>query len=460
MATESLVFNGVNGATGEYLRPPIPFDQLSHRFGAPVARPHQGPVLAPLAGIDPTDLGETGWGVIFAPGVPAGVQEALRPLLEHRRAQASRLRENLYRELSCKPEETAYSFLARHGKGPGPADPEKMPYYLLIVGGPEEIPFHFQYQLDVQHGVGRLWLETPEDYARYAENVVSAETRAGRPAGETVFFAPENPDDPLTRQCVEDLVLPLAQSLTASSGRPVKSWVREEATKDRLAALLGGAETPDLLFTVSHGLGFWETDPRQEELQGSLLCREWPGPLARTISGRHFFSARDVAADARLQGLVSFHLACYSAGTPRWDSFSHLESGELTPLAPRSFLAGLPRKLLSGGALAVIGHVDQVWPCSFFWQETGPQRAVFESALLLLMQGQPVGAAMEHFGQRYAEIAAELALRLEPVAGVPMRRDFDLAALWLAGNDARSYVVCGDPAARLPAPPEREGGQR
>ncbi|HEX7185332.1 MAG TPA: hypothetical protein VF756_26140, partial [Thermoanaerobaculia bacterium] len=62
------------------------------------------------------------------------------------------------------------------------------------------------------------------------------------------------------------------------------------------------------------------------------------------------------------------------------------------------------------------------------------------------------GAAMEHFGQRYAEIAAEISSRLEPVAGAGAGNERALLKLWLAHNDARSYVVLGDPAVRIPAP--------
>src|SRR5512144_1926297 len=83
-------------------------------------------------GIDPTKLEEAGWAVIFPAGLPRksqdGIKEALRPLLEHRQAQAAAVNELLYREVrgddGYKSGETKNDFLKRFGRGPGPAVPE------------------------------------------------------------------------------------------------------------------------------------------------------------------------------------------------------------------------------------------------------------------------------------------------------------------------------------------------
>ena len=60
---------------------------------------------------------------------------------------------------------------------------------------------------------------------------------------------------------------------------------------------------------------------------------------------------------------------------------------------------------------------------------------------------------MEYFDNKYAAGTAELHEILDGVRRSGDRADENLLArLWMENNDARSYVVLGDPAVRLCAP--------
>jgi hypothetical protein len=453
------IFNGINAETGEYLFPPVSTREMFASFQkAPKDRER-----ALIPGIDPKDLGEAGWGVVFHVKENPAVVEALRPLLEHRKAQASRRHERLYREFTgaagycCESKE---DFLAEHEAAMGPVNPNRMPYYLLLVGGPERIPYQFQHQLDVQYAVGRVCFDTPEEYARYAQSVIDAETGGVTRDRRVALFAARNPDDEAMTMSADLMMKPLAERLgkpedwQVSAPWEVRSVVAEEATKERLGHFLGGADTPALLFTASHGMGFPSGSRLQRDHQGSLLCQDWPGPKAwnKPVPPDFYFSGGDVASDAQVHGLVAFHFACNGLGTPAVEDFAFGNGTPPKVLAPKPFVARLPQRLLAhprGGALAVIGHVERAWAYSFLAKGDYAQTEAFESALRLLMEGFPVGFAMEYFNQRYAELSAELTLALQKLNyGEPVDQQ-EIAALWTANNDARNYAVLGDPAVRV-----------
>jgi hypothetical protein len=112
---------------------------------------------------------------------------------------------------------------------------------------------------------------------------------------------------------------------------------------------------------------------------------------------------------------------------------------------PKAML-GLPR-----GALAVVGHVERVWGTSYLGERQSTQITVFESAVERMLKGMPVGAAMEYFNGRHAALSSELAVALENLY-LHRPDPYELAGLWTANNDARGYIVLGDPAVRLFSP--------
>ena len=499
--TQRLYVNGLDASTGDYLMSNgfVTPDQL-----VPIARAEDGDLTPaqildlqekalPTAhyairpGHDPCKLEDAGWGVIWAPDIGQDVKDALKPLLNLRHGQAGgRFCEypSAQQPIGAQPGMDGLAFLSQNRVMPGPADPARMPYYLLIVGDPKTIPFSFQHQLDVDRAVGRLHFATAQEYADYAESVVAAAKPAARLARRAAFFSVQNADDESTRLSHELLMTELYGRLSREAALAAR-WAfdfvpPDQARKPKLAEYLGGPSTPALLFTASHGAGFSQFEPAiQRARQGALVCGDWPGPVAwqRRGGGRLpddcLFWADDLGDTASVAGMIAVFFACYSAGTPDLNDFVHrrdLNQAEKTSVAVEPFVSGLARRLLAhpkGGALAVVGHVDRAWDTAFtevMWEpapgaETRKESApdAFEDLLRSLLGGQPVGLALESMNMRHASLSTLLTNEFDQAR--KKSRPVDparVAPIWTANNDARNYVIIGDPAVSVPAFAEGE----
>jgi hypothetical protein len=213
-----------------------------------------------------------------------------------------------------------------------------------------------------------------------------------------------------------------------------------------------------VLFLGSHGCEYKSDDPvKQQRMQGSLLTQEWtPGTPAGPANQ---FCADDIPADARLQGTVGFLFACYSGGCPAQNNYYFAKDGSPINVAPVSFITRLPQALLSHGMLAVIAHVDLAFPYAFVDTNGTPQPQAIRTPLELLMKGKRTGLAADSLSVMWSSLSSRLAVA-QPAAPVvsagatsgattatPISRA--LAQMTIARDDARNYIVLGDPATRV-----------
>lgn len=452
MQDEMIYVNGVNGETGDYFREPLHLRTIQriccgHQFAPDGLR-------RPIEGIDEADLASAGWAVLLPKGFDPDCEEALKGLLDLRRQEAGDRYKRIEVDIdSTRQDGDKIRFLESHKTSAGAANTKMLPYYLLIVGSPAEIPYSLQFQLGVQRAVGRLCFETAQQYATYARNVAMAERGQVCSNRQLALFGPLHENDHTWRS-IEHLIDPLAQDFQQrpEEGWQVQTFKAAQASKSSLRRLLGGGQTPALLLTAGHGLCWGPDSEYQKGYQGALVCQDWAGP-GKEGPRDYYFSACDLNESADLSGLVSLHFACFSAGTPRYDSFCSLAPQKREKTAPQPFVAMLPQRMLSlqRGALAVLGHVDTAYWHSFQWKNVGQQTQTFESALRALMKGKRVGQALSYFGARYAELAADVfAESLDTESG---RSGQVNPYLWTAIRDARSYIALGDPAVRIPLRP-------
>jgi hypothetical protein len=110
----------------------------------------------------------------------------------------------------------------------------------------------------------------------------------------------------------------------------------------------------------------------------------------------------------------------------------------------------LPQALLSRGALAVIAHVDRAFSYAFQDVMGTPQTQLIRTPIENVMKGQPVGLAADPLSLQWGSLAAILGqAQGGNLPGMRQPPSPVIANLLVARDDARNYVVLGDPFARL-----------
>jgi hypothetical protein len=342
---------------------------------------------------------------------------------------------------------------------------KKVPHYVLMVGGPDVLPFRLQSLMDAVANVGRLDFESTDELERYVQKVIRLET-APDPVvkREVILFAPDGGTNDPTYFSREYMVKPLNDHVKLQLNFKTTALMGVDATKNKLVKAMQGAQ-PALVYTASHGLGLTgELIDQQKKYNGAICC-QGRGQLTM----EDLFCADDVPANEPfLEGAVFFQFACFGYGTPAQSDYTHWipEKGMIPQkYADADFIAALPKRLLAHprGPIAYVGHLDTAFLHGFTDQNDPyimdrwhSRIQPFVHAVDQLLEVQPSGLAMEDMNRKYSVSNIILnsvydriqrgAFKWTPEAE---KRFLDT---WIIRSDAKNYMVFGDPAARLRIP--------
>ena len=420
-------------------------------------------LLAPPPEVDLRDWRhpEVGWGLVLPENEEISVAdrasgadapEPIRELLKAREGSpVFRYRPDLHNR-----------FLRRYTTSPPPLDkqdvaiagslrgtgPGRLPWYLLLCGSPEVLPWDLQYVLNTAAFAGRLDLDEA-GLAHYVDALIQGWKDASCRPEQPVVWTVDHGHPDITFLMRHAIAEPVAAALKGDSeiGDGLLRLAGKDATASGLIDALA-ARQPALLVTTSHGLTGPLADPdRMAEQLGFLVdhLRASLGP-------------EELLAKWQPDGAIWYAHACCSAGSDKRTRYKGLvaEGSSVEKVlegvaALGARVAPLPRKLLGAEKplRAFVGHVEPTFNWTLQSPETGQiltstiQKALYND----LYSAKPVGMAFDRVYRHVGELLAQWRNAVDEVdLGIPGARTAALRSQ-LTALDRQSMVILGDPTA-------------
>ncbi len=344
------------------------------------------------------------------------------------------------------------------------AVPDK-PFYVLIVGGPNEVPFRFQTTLDSSVGVGRVSFDSIEELKAYIQKVIRLENSESAVSKKACIFATDYGSQDPTFYSHRFMAEPLSIYTNGTLNCETTCLFESDATKANLVNAFTRSN-PALIYVASHGMAAQNEDLEvQKKVNGAICCKEL-GDDPAVPREQGIFSADDVPTNkACAEGSAIFDFSCFGYGTPARSDFYHWTTPknmrkpgeELNTTA--DFIAALPKKLLAHprGPVGFFGHVDTAWLCAFadpnnpyIMQRWTNRMGPFKKAVEEILKGRTLGMALDSMNANYNlgnnlinNFNDRVRAGLEQLT--PEKKS-TLVDYWITRNDAANYMLFGDPA--------------
>lgn len=331
--------------------------------------------------------------------------------------------------------------------------PNAIPYYLLLVGSPKEIPWSFQIGIQTDAYVGRLDLDS-EGLKRYIQALLLNWNDNTNDRQRPVVWAADHGHPDITnlmRHTITDLLV--KEFINDGEFKMEDGYVVGScASQDQLVTMLS-KRNPAFVCTSSHGATFPLNDLNKMSAHLGL-------PIDNT---HHILNIDQLVNSWSPYGAIWYAHACCSAGSNSTSRFAGIVGSDtslgrtLHSISQVGDLqAPLPKALLGGSkpARCFIGHVEPTFNWTLF-DPTNSQMttAPIIDAIYQELHGAsapPVGLAMSRYFRSVAGLLQRYAQAIDEVNAHEKGAKDRACRAKLMAIDRLAMVILGDPTVSLP----------